>query len=103
MEISFVNNDKAIQPKQIRDQNEDANRNVSSEDNKKYTMKNRVDSAEISSSYSGNYEDKRITVAKSQMLYEVSNGSDRIEELSQQISEGTYNVSGELLAKVILG
>ena len=47
MEISFVNNDKAIQPKQIRDQNEDTNRNVSSEDNKKYTMKNRVDSAEV--------------------------------------------------------
>ena len=103
MEISFVNNDKAIQPKQIRDQNEDTNRNVSSEDNKKYTMKNRVDSAEISSSYSGNFEDKRITVAKSQMLYEVSNGSNKIEDLAQSISEGKYNVSSDLLAKAILG
>ena len=103
MEISFVNNDKAIQPQQVRDQNNDVNRNVSSEENKKYNMKNKVDSAEISSSYSGNFEDKRITVAKSAMLYEMSASSNRIEELTQEIANGTYNVSSELLAKAILG
>lgn len=104
MEISFVNNDKAIQPQQVRDQNNDVNRNVSSEDNKKYNMKNRVDSAEISSSYSGNFEDKRITVAKSAMLYDVTvGGSAKVNDIAQEINDGTYNVSSELLAKAILG
>ncbi len=104
MEISFVNNDKALQPKQVRDQNNDVNRNVSSEENKKYTMKNSVDSAEISSTYSGNFEDKRLTVAKSAILYDVTvGGNNKIAEISQEISDGTYNVSSELLAKAILG
>lgn len=104
MEISFVNNDKAVQPQQVRDQNNDVNRNVSSEENKKYTVKNKVDSAEISSSYSGNYDDKRITVAKSSVLYDVTmGGNNRIGEIAQDINDGTYNVSAELLAKAILG
>lgn len=104
MEISFLNNNKAIQPKQIQDQNNDTNRIVSSEENKKYVFKNKVDSTEISSSLSGNFEDKRIAVAKSAMLYEITVGSDnKVAELSQSITDGTYNVSADLLAKAILG
>jgi len=47
MEISFVNKSKTIQPQQIKDQNNDPAKNISTEENKKYTLKNKVESSEI--------------------------------------------------------
>jgi hypothetical protein len=72
MEISFVNKSKTVQPQQIQDHNNDPARNVGTEENKKYTLKNKVDRAEISSTHSGSFDDKRLSVAKSAILYDVS-------------------------------
>lgn len=104
MEISFLNKSKSIQPQQVQDYNNDPARNISTEENKKYTLKNRVDSAEISSSYSGSFEDKRLTVAKSAILYDVSvnTSASRINELKAAVENGTYDVPANLIADAIL-
>lgn len=104
MEISFVNKSKNIQPQQIQDQASDPAKNISTEENKKYINKNKVDSTEISSSHSGSYEDKKIAVAKSAVLYEVSVATDdtRIQELKKAIEGGTYDVPANLIADAIL-
>lgn len=104
MEISFMNKSKSIQPQQLQDASNDTTRNISTEENKKYVLKNKVDSAEISSSHSGSFEDKRISVAKSSILYDVSvSRSEKvIEELKAAIDDGTYNVPSNLIAEKIL-
>jgi anti-sigma28 factor (negative regulator of flagellin synthesis) len=104
MEISFVNKNKAIQPQQTRDASADPARNINTEENSKYVNKNRVDSAEISSTHSGTFDDKRISIAKSSILYDVSvNVSEnRIQELKAAIEKGEYNVPANILAEEIL-
>ncbi|MDD4565431.1 MAG: flagellar biosynthesis anti-sigma factor FlgM [Eubacteriales bacterium] len=104
MEISFLNKSKAIQPQQVQDPNNDPARNISTEENKKYILKNKVDSAEISSSHTGSFEDKRLLVAKSAILYDVTvnTSSARVEELKASIDNGNYDVPANLLADAIL-
>lgn len=104
MEISFVNKSKSIQPKQLQDPAADPARNINTEENKKYVIKNKVDSAEISSSHTGSFDDKRITVAKSAILYDVSvnTSANHIQELKESIDKGTYDVPSNLLADAIL-
>ncbi len=104
MEISFVNKSKSIQPQQIQDANNDPARNISTEENKKYTLKNKVDSAEISSSHTGSFDDKRLAVAKSAILYDVSvnTSTARIQELKAAVEKGSYEVPTNLLADAIL-
>jgi len=82
----------------------DPARNVSTEENSKYVLKNKVDSAEISSSHSGSFDDKRISVAKSAILYEVSVSisDNRVQELKAAIEKGEYDVPSNLLADAIL-
>jgi Anti-sigma-28 factor, FlgM. len=104
MEVSFLNKSKTIQPQQIQDVSSDPARNLSTEENKKYTLKNKVDSSEISSSHTGSYDDKRLSVAKSAILYDVSvnTSTATIDELKASIENGTYKVSTNLLADAIL-
>jgi len=104
MEISFVNKSKTIQPQQIQDHNTDPARNIGTEENKKYTLKNKVDSAEISSTHSGSFDDKRLAVAKSAILYDVSVNTSltKIQELKKAVDAGTYEVPTALLADEIL-
>jgi anti-sigma28 factor (negative regulator of flagellin synthesis) len=104
MEISFLNKSKSIQPQQIQDYSNDPARNISTEENKKYSLKNKVDSAEISSSHSGSFEDKRLSVAKSAILYDVSvnTSAGRISELKKSVENGTYDVPANLIADAIL-
>ena len=104
MEISFVNKSKTIQPQQIQDTNSDPARNISTEENKKYTLKNKVDSAEISSSHTGSFDDKRISVAKSAILYDVSvsTSANKVADLKASVENGTYDVPTNLLADALL-
>jgi anti-sigma28 factor (negative regulator of flagellin synthesis) len=103
MEISSVNNSKTIL-QQISDMNNEPAKNVSTEENKKYTLKNKVDSNEISSSHTGSFDDKRLSVAKSAILYDVSvnTSSAKIEDLKASVENGSYNVPTNLLADAIL-
>ena len=104
MEISFVNKSKTVQPQQIQDHNNDPAKNVGTDENKKYTLKNKVDSAQISSTHSGSFDDKRLTVAKSAILYDVSvnTSSAKIEDLKKSVENGSYKVPTDLLADAIL-
>lgn len=104
MEISFISKNKTIQPQQVQETGSDPARNISTEENKKYILKNKVDSSEISSSHSGSFDDKRLSVAKSAILYDVSVNisSAKIEELKASVQNGTYEVSTVLLADAIL-
>ncbi len=103
MEISSLNNSKSIL-QQLQEANNEPSRNVSTEENKKYTLKNKVDSNEISSSHTGSFEDKRLSVAKSAILYDVSVNTSltKIEDLKKSVENGTYNVPANLLADAIL-
>jgi anti-sigma28 factor (negative regulator of flagellin synthesis) len=104
MEISFVSKNKSVQPQKVQDPATDPVRNVSTEENKKYVNKNKVDKAEISSSYSGSFEDKRIMVAKSNIVYEASldTSNVKVEELKEKIEKGEYDVPANLIADAIL-
>ncbi|MBR0597524.1 flagellar biosynthesis anti-sigma factor FlgM [Sinanaerobacter chloroacetimidivorans] len=104
MEISFVNKSKTIQPQQVQDQASDPARNINTEENKKYVIKNKVDSAEISSSHTGSFDDKRLSVAKSAILYDVTvnTSASNINEIKNRIEKGTYDVPANLLADAML-
>lgn len=104
MEVSFLNKSKTIQPQQIQDVNNDPAKNISTEENKKYTLKNKVDSSEISSSHTGSFDDKRLSVAKSAILYDVSVNTSyaKIEDLKASVENGAYHVPTDLLADAIL-
>jgi len=104
MEISSINKSLNVKPQQVQDMATDPARNISTEENKKYVLKNKVDSSEISSSHNGSFEDKRISVAKSAILYDVSVGSSQktVQELKAVIENGTYDVPSNLIAEKIL-
>jgi len=104
MDISSINKGKHVQPQQVQDRETDPARNISTEENKKYVLKNKVDSSEISSSHNGSFEDKRISVAKSAILYDVSVGSSdkKIQEIKATIENGSYDVPSNLIAEKIL-
>ena len=104
MEISFLNKSKSIQPQKVNDSATDPAKKISTEENSKHIAKNQVDSSEISESHSGSFEDKKIMVAKSAILYEVSvnTSAKTIEELKEAIKNGTYDISAEDLAEAIL-
>jgi anti-sigma28 factor (negative regulator of flagellin synthesis) len=104
MEISLINKGMNVKPQQVQDLVTDPSKNISTEENAKYTLKNKVDSAEISSSHNGSFEDKRISVAKSAILYDVSVGSSlkTIQDLKSSVEKGTYEVPSNLIADEIL-
>lgn len=104
MEISFVNKSKTVQPQQVQDHNNDPAKNIGAEENKKYTLKNKVDSSEISSTHTGSFDDKRLSVAKSAILYDVSVNTQtgRIAELKSKVESGSYEVPAGELADAIL-
>ena len=81
----------------------DPARNISTEENNKYVLKNKVDKAEISSSYSGTFEDKRIAVAKSAILSSFGQHQRRTRERNwNAIEDGGYDVPANILAEEIL-
>ena len=104
MEISFLNKNKSIQPQKANDAATDPAKKISTEENSKYATKNKVDSSEISESHSGSFEDKKLMVAKSAILYEVSvnTSTKTIEELKEAIENGTYDIPADELAEAIL-
>lgn len=104
MEISFLNKTKGIQPQKTSDTATDPAKKISTEEDSIHSIKNQVDSSEISESHSGSFEDKKIMVAKSAILYDVSvnTSAKKIEALKQAIENGTYDIPAEELAETIL-
>ncbi|WKY48551.1 flagellar biosynthesis anti-sigma factor FlgM [Eubacteriaceae bacterium ES3] len=94
MKIGYLNNNLPIQQKQLKD---------AVKKSEKDTSKAHTDSNEISSGRNNSFEDNRVNVAKSAVLYDVSvKESDRIAELKAAIADGSYHVSSEDLADALL-
>jgi anti-sigma28 factor (negative regulator of flagellin synthesis) len=107
MEFTISNNNKNLQTQKMTDLASDPIKKISVDENNGFAQKNPVDTAEISSSHSGSFEDKKLMIAKSAILYDVSvnassTSAEKIEGLKQSISNGTYEVSGEDIANSIL-
>jgi anti-sigma28 factor (negative regulator of flagellin synthesis) len=100
MEISLIGKSKALQPQTAQD----PPRVAKDEDGEKAVGARRVDSAEISAGHVGAFEDKRLSVAKSTILYDVSLSafSDRLAEIRSSIEEGAYTVPDAELAESLL-
>lgn len=77
---------------------------MDSKEKKNVINKNKVDSSEISASHSGSFEDRKLSIAKSSILYEVSVGSSpaKIASLKSAVENGTYKISADDLAETIL-
>ena len=105
MEVTILNNNKSVQTQKMTDLTSDPVKKIAAEETENYTQKNQVDTAEISSSHSGAFEDKKLMIAKSAILYDVSvnTSTKTVEELKAAIDNGTYKVSSEEIANSILG
>ena len=95
MKIGYLNNNLPIQQKLAKDAVKKTDTEGSS--------RAHTDSNDISADRSGAFEDSRVSVAKSAVLYDVSvKESDRIAELKAAIANGSYHVSSEDLAEALL-
>lgn len=98
MKIGYLNNNLSIQQNQTKDSLDVKNKSKNS-----LSTKGKTDSNDISSDRYNSFEDNRVNVAKSAVLYDVSvKESDRIAELKAAISNGSYHVSSEDLAEALL-
>ncbi|MDK2961305.1 MAG: hypothetical protein PWP20_431 [Eubacteriaceae bacterium] len=94
MKIGYLNNNLPIQQKQLKD---------AVKKSEKDSSKAHTDSNDISSDRYNSFEDNRVNVAKSAVLYDVSvKESDRIAELKAAVANGSYHVSSEDLADALL-
>jgi anti-sigma28 factor (negative regulator of flagellin synthesis) len=100
MEISLIGKSKALQPQTAQEQP----RVAKGEDGERAVASRKVDSAEISAGHVGAFEDKRLSVAKSTILYDVSLSAfaDRLEEIRERVEDGSYNVPAEAIADALL-
>ncbi|MDR2132910.1 MAG: flagellar biosynthesis anti-sigma factor FlgM [Clostridiales Family XIII bacterium] len=101
MEISLIGKPKALQTQTAQD----SSRAIKGEDGEKTAARGKVDSAEISAGHAGAFDDKRLSVAKSAILYDISLSAfaERIEEIRERVDEGAYHVSDAELAGALLG
>jgi anti-sigma28 factor (negative regulator of flagellin synthesis) len=100
MEISLIGKPKALQPKTAQD----PPRVARDEESEKTAASRKMDSAEISAGHVGAFEDKRLSVAKSAILYDVSLSAftDRLEEIRNRVEDGSYSVPDADLAEALL-
>jgi len=98
MKIGYLNNNLSIQQNQTKDSLDVKNKSKNS-----LSTKGKTDSNDISSQRSVDFEDNRLAIAKSAVLFDVSvKESDRVAELKAAISNGSYHVSSEDLAEALL-
>jgi anti-sigma28 factor (negative regulator of flagellin synthesis) len=104
MEISLVTKTKPLRPGQLQDSPQDSVRSAKSGEDEKAVAKSKTDSAEISSARAGAFEDKRLSVAKSALLYELALDAPgaRAAELKDRVESGEYRVSDEYLADSLI-
>lgn len=104
MDIPNITKDQCIHTRKIKSAADESLRGVPTEENSRYVSRNKVDRAEISANYSGHLEDKKISVAKSSILYEVSvkKHDERVQELKDSVASGTYRVPSDVLAEELL-
>ncbi len=104
MEVNILNANKNIQTKKLNDLTSDPVKKITTEETNKYAQKNQVDTSEISSSHTGSFDDKKLMIAKSAILYDVtvSTSPKTVEELKAAVDNGTYEVPSEKIADAII-
>jgi anti-sigma28 factor (negative regulator of flagellin synthesis) len=100
MEISLIGKTKALQPQTAQD----PPRIAKDGDGEKTLASRKTDSAEISAGHAVAFDDKRLSVAKSAILYDISLSAfaDRLEVLTNRVEDGSYSVPDEALADALL-
>ena len=100
MEISLIGKPKTLQTQTTQD----PPRVARGEEGEKAAGSRKLDSAEISAGRAGVLEDKRLAVAKSAILYDVSLSAftDRLEAIRNRVEDGSYNVPDADLAEALL-
>lgn len=99
MKIGLGNNNATVQSKI----GQESVRKTDVQESKKNSAKNKLDSNEISTGRSTSFDDSRISVAKSAILYDVTvKDSDRLSELKEAVKNGTYHVPTETLVDALL-
>ena len=103
MKIGLGNNNTTVQSKIGQETTTESTRKVDVKENKNTIGKTKTDSTEISSNHNTSFEDSRINVAKSSILYDATvKESDRLSELKSAVQNGTYHVSASEIADAIL-
>ena len=103
MKIGLPNNNTTVQSKIGQEATTESTRKVDAQESKKNIAKSKTDSTEISSNHNTSFEDSRLNVAKSSILYDVTvKESNRLSELKEAVNNGTYNVSADSIAAAIL-
>jgi anti-sigma28 factor (negative regulator of flagellin synthesis) len=98
MEISLIGKTKALQPQTTQEA-------PKAPKDEKNIESRRVDSADISAGHANAFEDKRLSVAKSAILYDVSLSafSDRLEDIRSRVEDGSYEAPAGEVADALLG
>ena len=103
MKIGLGNNNTTVQSKIGQETATESTRKADVKENKISIAKTKTDSTEISSNHNTSFEDSRINVAKSSILYDATvKESDRLSELKSAVQNGTYHVSASEIADAIL-
>ena len=103
MKIGLGNNNTKVQSKIGQETVTESTRKVDVKENKNTIGKTKTDSTEISSNHNTSFEDSRINVAKSAVLYDVTvKESDRLSEIKKAVQNGTYHVAASDIADAIL-
>jgi anti-sigma28 factor (negative regulator of flagellin synthesis) len=100
MEISLIGKTKTLQQQTAQD----APKVVKDDTGEKSGASRKLDSAEISAGHVGAFEDKRLSVAKSTILYDISLSAfaDRLADIRSRVETGEYNVPDATLADALL-
>lgn len=99
MKIGLGNKNTTVQSKI----GQESVRKTDVQESKKNSAKNKLDSNEISTGRNTSFDDSRVAVAKSAILYDVTvKDSDRLGELKEAVNNGTYHVPTETLVDALL-
>ena len=103
MKIGLGNTNTIVQSKIGQEITTESARKADAKEMQSSVAKAKTDSTQISGDRSTSFEDSRINVAKSAVLYDVTvKESNRLSELKTAVQNGTYHVSASAIADAIL-
>jgi anti-sigma28 factor (negative regulator of flagellin synthesis) len=104
MEISLLTKTKAVKPQSAQEAPHEIQRQAKLQEGGRPLAKAKVDTAEISGGRARTFDDKRLSVAKSALLYEASADApeQRIDDIRERVRAGAYSVPDSSLALALL-
>ncbi|MDR0425098.1 MAG: hypothetical protein LBH39_06605 [Clostridiales Family XIII bacterium] len=104
MEIPIITK-TTVQPQPVQEAAHEAAKTTKRDDGSAAAAaKGKTDTAEISSGHAGAFGDKRLSVAKSALLYEISSDAPerRLADIRGQVASGAYHVPDSALVDALL-